>query len=112
MTRNEWPSDGTCVVARNAVEGLQLASKLLKGGRPKAVLKEYLIGLGRRVRDLRNKKGWTQEQLAAAARLTRVSIVAVEGGKQNISMDVVLRLANSLGTSPEDLLSRANIFRS
>jgi MerR family transcriptional regulator, light-induced transcriptional regulator len=112
MTRNEWPSDGTCVVARNAVEGLQLASKLLKGGRPKAVLKEYLIGLGRRVRDLRNKKGWTQEQLADAARLTRVSIVAVEGGKQNISMDVVLRLANSLGTSPEDLLSRANIFRS
>lgn len=112
MTRNEWPSDGTCVVARNAVEGLQLASKLLKGGRPKAVLKEYLIGLGRRVRDLRNKKGWTQEQLADAARLTRVSIVAVEGGKQNISMDVVLRLANSLGTSPEDLLSNANIFRS
>lgn len=112
MTRNEWPSDGTCVVARNAVEGQQLASKLLKGGRPKAVLKEYLIGLGRRVRDLRNKKGWTQEQLADAARLTRVSIVAVEGGKQNISMDVILRLANSLGTSPEDLLSNANIFQS
>jgi DNA-binding XRE family transcriptional regulator len=112
MTRNEWPSDGTCAVARNVVEGLQLARKLLKDGRPKAVLKEYLIGLGRRVRDLRNKKGWTQEQLAESARLTRVSIVAVEGGKQNISMDVVLRLANSLGTSPEDLLSSHNIFRS
>ena len=112
MIRNEWPSDGTCAVARNAVEGLQLARKLLKPGRPKAVLKDYLIGLGRRVRDLRNKKGWTQEQLAESARLTRVSIVAVEGGKQNISMDVVLRLANSLGTSPEDLLSHHNIFRS
>ena len=112
MTKNGWPSDGTCAVARNAVEGLQLARKLLKHRRPKAVLKEYLIGLGRRVRDLRNKKGWTQEQLAESARLTRVSIVAVEGGKQNISMDVVLRLANSLGTSPEDLLSSHNIFRS
>ena len=112
MIRNEWPSDGTCAVARNAVEGLQLARKLLKTGRPKAVLKEYLIGLGRRVRDLRNKRGWTQEQLAESARLTRVSIVAIEGGKQNISMDVVLRLANSLGTSPEDLLSDHNIFRS
>jgi methanogenic corrinoid protein MtbC1/DNA-binding XRE family transcriptional regulator len=110
MTRNEWPSDATCAVARNAVEGVQLAGKLLKAGRPKAVLKEYLIGLGRRVRDLRNKKGWTQEQLAESARLTRVSIVAVEGGKQNVSMDVVLRLANSLGTSPEDLLSSHNIF--
>jgi DNA-binding XRE family transcriptional regulator len=112
MTRNEWPSDGTCAVARNVVEGQQLARKLLKDGRPKAVLKEYLIGLGRRVRDLRNKRGWTQEQLAESARLTRVSIVAVEGGKQNVSMDVVLRLANSLGTSPEDLLSSHNIFRS
>jgi MerR family transcriptional regulator, light-induced transcriptional regulator len=112
MTRNEWPSDATCLIARNAMEGVQLAGKLLKAGRPKAVLKEYLIGLGRRVRDLRNKKGWTQEQLAESARLTRGSIVAVEGGKQNISMDVVLRLANSLGTSPEDLLSSQNIFQS
>ena len=112
MIRNEWPSDATCAVARNALEGVQLAGKLLKAGRPKAVLKEYLIGLGRGVRDLRNKKGWTQEQLAESARLTRVSIVAIEGGKQNISMDVVLRLANSLGTSPEDLLSSHNIFRS
>lgn len=112
MTRNEWPPDGTCAVARNALEGIEIAGKLLKSARPKAVLKEYLIGLGRRVRDLRNKRGWTQEQLAEAARLTRVSIVGVEGGKQNISMDVVLRLANSLGTSPEDLLSGHSIFRS
>lgn len=106
MTRYEWPLDGTCAVARNAVEGMKVAGKLLQVARPKAVLKEYLIGLGRRVRDLRNKKGWTQEQLAELTRLTRVFIVGVEGGKQNISIDVVLRLANALGTLPEDLLSR------
>jgi hypothetical protein len=40
MTRNEWPSDGTSAIARNAVEGLQLARKLLKPVQPKAVLKE------------------------------------------------------------------------
>ena len=105
IIRNEWPQDGRCAIARDAVEGLEIACKLLEAVRPKAVLKEYLIGLGRRVRDLRNKKGWTQEQLAESTRLTRVSIVGVEGGKQNISMDVVIRLANSLGTSPQDLLS-------
>jgi MerR family transcriptional regulator, light-induced transcriptional regulator len=110
ILENEWPQDGTCAVARDAVEGVEIACKLLNAQRPKAVLKEYLIGLGRRVRDLRNKKGWTQEQLAESTRLTRVSIVGVEGGKQNISMDVVIRLANSLGTSPEDLLSGNNIF--
>jgi DNA-binding XRE family transcriptional regulator len=106
MTMNEWPLDGICGLARNAVEGLKVAGKLLNGAHPDAVLKEYLIGLGRRGHDLRNKKGWTQEQLAESTRLTRVFIVGVEGGKQNISMDVVLRLANSLGISPEDLLSR------
>lgn len=109
IIRNEWPEDGRCAIARDAVEGVEIACKLLKAERPKAVLKEYLIGLGRRVRDLRNKKGWTQEQLAESTRLTRVSIVGVEGGKQNVSMDVVIRLANSLGTSPQDLLS-GNIF--
>ena len=106
---NEWPQDGTCAVARDAVEGVEIACKLLKAERPKAVLKEYLIGLGRRVRDLRNQKGWTQEQLAESTRLTRVSIVGVEGGKQNVSMDVVIRLANSLGTSPQDLVSGNDI---
>jgi hypothetical protein len=30
--------------------------------------------------------------------------VAVEGGKQNVSMDIVVRLANALGISPENLL--------
>jgi MerR family transcriptional regulator, light-induced transcriptional regulator len=109
IIRNEWPQDGTCALARDAVEGVEIASKLLKVERPKAVLKEYLIGLGRRVRDLRNQKGWTQEQLAESTHLTRVSIVGVEAGKQNVSMDVVIRLANSLGTSPEDLLSAHNI---
>jgi len=109
IVRNDWPQDGRYEVARDAVEGVEIACKLLQVKRPKAVLKEYLIGLGRRVRDLRNKKGWTQEQLAESTHLTRVSIVGVEGGKQNVSMDVVIRLANSLGTSPEDLLSAHNI---
>jgi MerR family transcriptional regulator, light-induced transcriptional regulator len=112
MIRNEWPQDRTCAVARDAVEGVGIAGKLLNAERRKAVLKEYLTGLGQRVRDLRNKKGWTQEQLAESTRLTRASIVGVEGGKQNISMDVVIRLANSLATSPEDLLSGNSILRS
>jgi methanogenic corrinoid protein MtbC1/DNA-binding XRE family transcriptional regulator len=94
-----------CVVARNAVDGLEIALKFLRANRPKAILKEYLFALGRRVRDLRLKKGWTQEQLADGARVTRVCIVAVEGGKQNVSMDIVIRLANALGVSPEGLMT-------
>ena len=93
------------MVARDAVDGLEIALKFLRANRPKVILKEYLLALGRRVRDLRLKKGWTQEQLAEGARVTRVCIVAVEGGKQNVSMDIVIRLANALGVSPEGLMT-------
>ena len=94
-----------CMLARDAVEGVEIALKILRTNRPKAILKEYLLALGRRVRDLRLKKGWTQEQLAEGARVTRVCIVAVEGGKQNVSMDIVIRLANALAVSPEGLMT-------
>lgn len=94
-----------CVIARDAAEGVDLIHKLLRADRPKAVLKEYLLNLGRRVRELRTKKSWTQEELAQAARVTRVCIVAVEGGKQNVSMDILVRLANALAVAPETLLA-------
>ena len=91
-------------VATDLIEGLSLARKILQPDRPKAILSDYLKELGRRVRDLRQKAGWTQAQLAKATHLTRAYIVAVEGGKQNVSMDVVVRVANGLGVAPDRLL--------
>ena len=93
------------VVAPDAVEGINIAAAWQRVDRPRTILKEYLLVLGHRVRELRTKKGWTQEQLAQAARVTRVCIVAVEGGKQNVSMDIVVRMANALGIRPEALLT-------
>jgi transcriptional regulator with XRE-family HTH domain len=61
--------------------------------------------LARRVRELRTRRGWTQEQLAEATKVTRVCIVAIEGSKQNVSMDILVRLANALNVAPEHLLS-------
>jgi methanogenic corrinoid protein MtbC1/DNA-binding XRE family transcriptional regulator len=91
--------------AANVIEGVTLAKKILAPDRPKAILSDYLKELGRRVRDLRQQAGWTQEQLAKATRLTRAYIVAVESGKQNVSMDVVIRVANGLGVPPDQLLA-------
>jgi DNA-binding XRE family transcriptional regulator len=94
------------MVARDAAEGIDLIATVLRSDRPKAMLKEYLLTLAQRVRELRTNKGWTQEQLAEATHVTRICVVAVEGGKQNVSMDILIRLANALGVSPELLLSR------
>ena len=45
-----------CVIARDATDGIELIGKLLRADRPKAVLKEYLLVLARRVRELRRRK--------------------------------------------------------
>jgi len=100
--RNKFPGIET---ATTVIEGVRLAKKILLPDRPKAILADYLQELGRRVRDLRRQAGWTQEQLAKVTRLTRAYIVAVEGGKQNVSMDVVIRVANGLGVAPDQLLT-------
>lgn len=94
-----------CTVARDADEGIDVMARLLRSDRPKAMLREYLLTLARRVRELRTNRGWTQEKLAEATRVTRICIVAVEGGKQNVSMDILIRLANALSVPPDVLLS-------
>ena len=98
-----WES--RCQIAHDVVQGVAIIGRLLRSVQPGAVLKEYQLVLARRVRELRTHKGWTQERLADASSVTRVCIVAVEGGKQNVSMDILVRLANALGVAPESLLS-------
>lgn len=104
MSGGKRRSIAGAATASTLVDGIKIAMEFLRAHRPRAVLKEYLSALGLRVRNLRLKKGWTQEQLAETAGVTRVCIVAVEGGKQNVSMDIVIRLANALGVLPERLM--------
>lgn len=107
LAANPIPVGATATTqnAQDVCEGIDIALRFLHTNRPKVVLKEYLLALGRRVRDLRLHNGWTQKQLAERTRVTRVCIVAVEGGKQNVSMDIVIRLANALNVTPEILLA-------
>ena len=94
-----------CEIAKDIITGVGLIGRLLRADRPKSVLKEYQMVLARRVRDLRTKRGWTQEHLAEVTKVTRACIIAVEGGKQNVSMDILVRMANALEVAPEILLS-------
>jgi len=95
----------SCEIAEDLLSGVGLIGVLLRAHRPKSVLKEYQIVLARRVRDLRTQRGWTQERLAEVTQVTRACINAVEGGKQNVSMDILVRMANALEVAPEKLLS-------
>jgi len=94
-----------CEIAEDIMVGVGSIARLLRADRPKSVLKEYQMVLARRVRDLRTKRGWTQEHLAQVTQVARACIIAVEGAKQNVSMDILVRMANALEVPPETLLS-------
>jgi transcriptional regulator with XRE-family HTH domain len=58
--------------------------------------------LGRRIRVLRNAKGWTQEKLGAASEISYKFIGEIERGLQNPSFETLVKIAAALRiTLPE-----------
>ncbi len=57
------------------------------------------ISVGKRVKELRNKLGVSQEELADLAGLDRTYITSVECGKRNISIVNIEKLATALKVS-------------
>ena len=53
---------------------------------------------GKRVRELRKKKGYSQEELADKAGLHRTYIGSIERGEQNVSIDNIDKIAKALKT--------------
>ena len=53
--------------------------------------------IGARVKQERQSRGWTLDQLAAAAGVSRRMVVSVEQGEVNPSVGTLLRLSDALG---------------
>lgn len=62
--------------------------------------------LGKAVRQGRDERGLTQEQLAQATGLQPTYISDIERGVRNPSWDVVVRLAAALGQKPSALIAK------
>ena len=56
-----------------------------------------------RIRERRQGLGLTQEQLAEQVRVSRQTIISIEGGRYDPSLPLALKLARLLGQSIEDL---------
>ena len=65
-----------------------------------AILKVF----GKKVLYYRRKKKLSQETFAKIAGMHRTYISQVEGGRRNIALKNVVKLAKALGVSPKDLL--------
>lgn len=61
--------------------------------------------VGLNVRNLRNSKGLSQEQLALAAEVDRSYISEIELAKNSASIDVLERIADALDVDPKDLFN-------
>lgn len=59
--------------------------------------------LGRRVREFRQARGWSQERLAEQAEMDRSYIAGIELGGRNPSLKALERLARALKISVRDL---------
>lgn len=57
------------------------------------------IAVGKRIKELRHKRGISQEELADNAQLDRTYITSVERGKRNISIVNVEKIAKALQVS-------------
>ena len=59
--------------------------------------------LNNRIKELRKQNKITQDELANAAKVTRQTIISLENGKYNASLQLAHRLAKFFNTTIEEL---------
>ncbi len=59
--------------------------------------------LGKRIKELRNKTGLSQEKFALKINMDRTYFASVEAGKRNIAIVNIEKIANGLGVSLSEL---------
>jgi transcriptional regulator with XRE-family HTH domain len=66
---------------------------------------EHRAAFGRRLRDLRQRVGMTQQALAHAVGIDRSFISGVETGRHSIAVDRAYQIAAALGVSINELFT-------
>ena len=59
--------------------------------------------MNNRIKDLRKEKNVTQEDLAFAVGVTRQTIISLENGKYNASLQLAFKIARYFGTDIENI---------
>jgi transcriptional regulator with XRE-family HTH domain len=71
---------------------------------PTHLEKQYVIFLGKKIREYREKHGWSQEQLGNIAKFHRTYIGMIERGEKNITIFNLRRVAEALQVKVKDLI--------
>lgn len=68
---------------------------------------KYKSALGLTIRESRHEMGLSQEELADLIGLHRTYIGGIERGERNVSLENILRIADSLKIRPSALLEKS-----
>jgi XRE family transcriptional regulator, aerobic/anaerobic benzoate catabolism transcriptional regulator len=66
---------------------------------------DFLLSLGRRVRELRNRRGLTRKQVSQQAEVSERHLAQLEAGEGNISVVLLQRIAEALDVAIANLFS-------
>ena len=91
-------SPDLCCLQVSCRHGDPLLRKLLK-------VQELPVVLGNRIRELRRKKGFSQESFADHCGLHRTYMGGIERGEHNLTIQTALTIARGLGISLSKLFS-------
>lgn len=75
----------------------------MKDGSGDAVSGDRRVEFGRRVRELRQARGISQERLAEIAEMHRTYVSSLERGQRNVSLENIHALADALGVAVREL---------
>jgi transcriptional regulator with XRE-family HTH domain len=82
----------------------QRGSKTRSNGENAAAKDAELVALGKRLAELRERAGMTQESLADASGLHWTYVGQIERGERNLTYKNLLKLARGLDVDPAELL--------
>lgn len=70
-----------------------------------SAMEEISVKFGKRIKELRLIKGYSQEKLAEISDLDRTYIPGIEAGKRNVSLVVVEKIAKAFDITISELLN-------
>lgn len=65
--------------------------------------------IGARIKDIRNRKGFTQEELAEKININSKYLSSIERGKENPTLNTLIKLSESLDVNLNDIFHQIEI---
>lgn len=67
------------------------------------------VKFGNRVRELREVKGWSLEEIGEAADMNALQVGHIERGASDPKLSTIMKLAKALGVRPGELLDHIRV---